>query len=460
MGIAAHNSGGPRAAAADTGRDSRWLLLAAVLPVLHLLMFGYDLQHPERFLNGDRALTRIRVIQDFVQLLREGGDLSSYLAQHGIIGDWLPHALLYALGGQYVVIAVQVLLALLSLVWLSDLARRVGFSDGAARAIALVYGLTPHALVLPHQLVTEAIFIPLIIGSSASFARALNESGRGLVLSGFALGLATLVRPLTLLWPLVLVAFTRFSLRLRLAYLLGALGPLLLWMGFIFIATGEFSMGKSNHDLGHNLFERADMIAMRLPESERPVVRRPGGPRVMSLREYAGFVLQYPGAAIGHSAQDVIVFVFKSGTERILLDYLDPNPDRPLELSNWRAEVEQQGLRQSLTTLFSRHPGLTSLSVAGAGLLFVLMLLACAGAVFWLRDSRQDVNQRTQMSRLILIAFPLYILLSSQAVDASQARHRAPAEFALCLLAAAALTTLRRRISETRRPSVEKLTAP
>ena len=86
--------------------------LVAPLAALHAAMFAYDLRHPERFLNGDRASERIEVMKGFF----ENTNSLDYLASHGIPGDWLPHALLYLAGGQYLVIAVQVVLALLSVV--------------------------------------------------------------------------------------------------------------------------------------------------------------------------------------------------------------------------------------------------------------------------------------------------------------------------------------------------------
>jgi len=43
-----------------------------------------------------------------------------------------------------------------------------------------------------------------------------------------------------------------------------------------------------------------------------------------------------------------------------------------------------------------------------------------------------------------MIGFVAYIFLTAQVVDAAQSRHRAPAEFALCVLAVAGYLRLRR----------------
>jgi hypothetical protein len=98
-----------------------------------------------------------------------------------------------------------------------------------------------------------------------------------------------------------------------------------------------------------------------------------------------------------------------------------------------------------------RDPGLVLVAVAGAVLFAGLMLLAGAGALAWLREKGAGAAAvRMRGLRLLIVLFPLYIVATAQAVDAAQSRHRAPAEFALCLLAMAGLPTLRRLSSNLR----------
>ena len=67
--------------------------------------------------------------------------------------------------------------------------------------------------------------------------------------------------------------------------------------------------------------------------------------------------------------------------------------------------------------------------------LALLMLFAVYGAARWARSPE----------RLALVAFVIYIFATTQAVDAAQSRLRAPAEFAICLLAIAGWQALKRR---------------
>src|SRR5258708_16802909 len=125
--------------------------LVAPLAALHGAMFLYDLQHPQRFLNADRAGERIEVIRGFAAALR-AGDTIAYSVGHGIVGDWLPQALLYILGGQYLVIAAQVILALASVLWVREIGLRIGFRASPANPPALRVALPPHPPGVPPPL--------------------------------------------------------------------------------------------------------------------------------------------------------------------------------------------------------------------------------------------------------------------------------------------------------------------
>ncbi|HET7198211.1 MAG TPA: hypothetical protein VFI86_06055, partial [Burkholderiales bacterium] len=380
---------------------------------------AYDLRHPARFLNADRAGERFADIQGFGEALRSGGALA-WLAGHGIAGDWLPQGVLYLAGGQYLVIAAQVALALASVAWLREIALGAGLDERRASAAATLYALLPHTLVFPHQLASEALFVPLVV-------LAFRQGSRG----GLALGVATLVRPLTVLWPLVAARGWRF--------VAAALLPLLAWMTFVLAATGEFSMGRSGHDLGHNLRERMERIAATLAGRSLPGSERPAAGKTATLGEYLGFVARHPLAALRHSARDMVALCCKSGIERVTLDYLDLFPEARGRLQasdgGWRSALEQRGFGGALAGLLSAQPALVLSSALAAVLFTGLMALALGGALA-LRRNREAMR---------LALFVLYVFATAQAVDAAQSRHRAPAEFALCVLALAGWAALERR---------------
>src|SRR5690242_9088977 len=119
------------AAAPDARRHALSLLVA--FAALHAAMLAYDRLHPDRFLNADRAQERIAVIRGFIEAW-SNGSVVPFLASHGIPGDWLPQALAYMAGGPSLVIAIQMALALLSILAVQRLGLAVGLGTRAAAA--------------------------------------------------------------------------------------------------------------------------------------------------------------------------------------------------------------------------------------------------------------------------------------------------------------------------------------
>ena len=389
--------------------------LLAPFVALHAAMLAYDLQHPARFFAADRADDRLASLERLTETWMRGGDLAALVAARGTIGDWLPQAALYLAGGAGLVIVAQVVFTLFSIACVRSIGLRLGLDEAQASTAAALYGLLPHTLVYPHQLAAEALFVPLIV---LSFAAA-TTSRRGL-----ALGAAILIRPVAALWPVVLKA-----LRLAGWRFFGlALVPLLLWMAFIKVESGELTPVRGHADLGSNLYQRA-----------RLMTGQPPTPGTMSPLQYMEFVADHPREAAAHHARDLATLSLKSGIERVVLDYLDLFPDQRSGVqrtdSGWRRRLEQDGAAATLRALATQAPVLMLISLAGAAAFGALMLLALRGAFAPAADAKL---------RLALAAFVVYIFVTAQAVDAASSRHRAPAEFALCLLAMLALAERRK----------------
>src|SRR6185436_14756373 len=208
--------------------------LIAPFVLLHAAMFVYDMQYPERFFFADRAGDRIISLDRMLAALH-AGDLGAMLPTRGVIGDWLPQGLLYLAGGMTLVVLVQVLLVLFSIACVRRIGLRLGLAEAGACTAAAIYGLLPHTLVYPHELASEGLFVPLVV-IAFTFT------------SGLAMGAAILIRPVAALWPL----FTGNKRYIALALL-----PLVAWMGFVKMQTGELSIGKTHADLGSNLYQRA-----------------------------------------------------------------------------------------------------------------------------------------------------------------------------------------------------------
>lgn len=130
---------------------------------------------------------------------------------------------------------------------------------------------------------------------------------------------------------------SRVPLKRMSLYLLMAFLPLLLWMGYIRLNTGVFSMGGSSHDPGHNLYDRATKIIDRLPEHDRAQARAAflhetfnretmHNEHAMTLFDYFRFGLHYPAGCLRFTGEDIAIYVAKSGVEKVTIDYLDLAP--------------------------------------------------------------------------------------------------------------------------------------
>lgn len=423
--------------------------------ILHTAMLAYDVFHPDPFLVADRARERLASIEELSAASGHGGDLTSYLATHGVAGDYLIQAIVYIPFGKYGVIVFQIALLLLSVVALFELTRLISDSSNMAAIAALVYMHLPHALVFPHQLSSEAVSVPLIVISFYFLARYLLDRGsmNFLIASGASLAVAILVRPVLALWPVAVMAlllFIPYKRRMLRAssYGVAALSPLLMWMLFLLAATGTFSMGSSKHDLPHNLYSRAERMIENLPPEERKRATRqylahaPDSRHELSLGSYLQFIAAEPGPFGMHLLRDAAVFAGKSSANRLLLDYLNVFPRARNELqrsaTGWRKHWEARGFTDTAIYLMTQYPLLIAVNVCAAvACLSFMVLTVIGGGLMISRLPWVCVNQK--VTRLLILTFPFYVFLASQVVNAMQSRHRAPAEFALCVLFATAM---------------------
>lgn len=460
----------PLATIADhpvTGRISSpsrpFLILLAYAALLHAALLAYDLAHPEVFLRADRAVTRMAAIDTLAELIRQGAPLGEFFSSHGVVGDYLPQALVYLAGGRTAVILGQVLLFLISLAALLSLTLGLTRSRNCALAAGLLYLHLPHSLVFPHTLCAEAIFDPLVVISFCFMGRAMLNDGEGAAAawSGLALGLATLVRPITALWPLPAACAMRLGRRTwgRVAsFVTLSCLPAVIAMSIMLGLSGAFSLGSSDHDLGHNLYLRVKFISVRLAPTEQVRVRetylggRGADAEVVSVPDFLRFVTEYPASYLAHFGNDGLIFFAKSGFERLMLDYLDVDPSARVRLqdrqSGFRRQLDRNGALQTSQRMLREHPLLT-LGAALASLAFLAMVvLAAVGAWRVLVD--HALPNETRLMLGLVAAFPLYLFAVSQSISAVQSRHRAVAEFAFCLLAAIGLRFLAHAVRSTR----------
>jgi 4-amino-4-deoxy-L-arabinose transferase-like glycosyltransferase len=423
-------------------------LLALYTAIGHTLLFIYDINHPDVFLNADRARQRLVTIKAI--LANEGDENLFYLlSQAGIVGDYLLHAIVYSALGQYGVIIFQILLLLVSIIFLFHFLFIIAKSRFIAIVAVVLYLHLPHTIVFPHQLTAEALFDPLIIFSFYGMAKYILVEQRWLLLmnSAFFVGFASLIRPVTLLWPIVVIAIMilTFQSTRRIShwasYLAIAVMPFILWMFFIFSQTGIFSMGSSNHDVSHNLYDRVNRIITSFPlDQQQLLIHRyldsAETKKMLSIPEYLSFVIDHPYGYFSQLGRDALVFCIKSGINRISLDYLDVEARKSFR--HWRKVWEKHSLFYSMKSLGKSHPKSIFFAIFGTILFIPFMMGSLFGGLQSIKKYKQ-LSPPEQTLYILLLVFPVYLFFASQVANAMMSRHRAPGEFILCFFAALAL---------------------
>jgi len=467
MSTLAFDSHPARAASPAPARDHWPLIIAGAFLCLHLLLILFvDVANSDAFLLADRALVRLRTLQELLATA-SAGEAREYLANHGIVGDYAAHALLYGLGGQFAIVAVQIALALLSGVCVYRIARVIELSPRMSALAMALYLAMPHTLVFPHQLASEALHVPLLVVSTWLLVKSLRErSWRALFAGALCLGIATLIRPITLLWPLVAGLVLMIGLRPRhgLIFISVAMLPVLAWMSFVGVNTGEFGLGKSNHSMGRNLFERVGRIAATLPVHEQTQVRLDyldAAEPTLGPLQYLHFSVSYPAASLRHLMHDATAFFAKSGVERLTIDYLQLQP-RAGSIQHadngWRQQLEQHGWGYTIRYLWNALGAVLAISIIGALAIAALFALASVGALHFVRRFFVERGGYTLIG-VMLASIVAYIFAFSQVLNAMQSRQRAPAEFAVVLLAMTGLVVVRKWLAQraaNSRPSVSK----
>lgn len=432
-----------------SNRNSISMLLLSVL-TLHIFMIMYEYFHPDVFFNSDRALARWNVIQRYLEFF-ENGKISEFIPHHGVIGDYAIHATLYMVGGKYIVIIFQIFLSLLSGLSVYKICRMLNFSDFLSKIACLIYLILPHSLLFPHQLSTEALHTPILVISLWMMAKYISDNDkRYLLLGALFSGAISLIRPVTMLWPVIagIVVMKAKKMRLGFLYLFLAFFPVLIWMGYIYGQTGKFNLGESPHDMSNNLYRRVMRISKSMPiyqfEKIQEEYKLKDSRGALGVGDYMGFAIAYPIPFLKHTLRDSLVFFCKSGIERLFIDYLGYNKAERRQLQSsqtgWRKRWEMEGVLATLKFLWKTQGYVLPTALIGSIALLIMMSLAFVGGWSMFFDFQAD--KKRQHIVFLIIMLPVYIFVFSQIVDTLQSRHRAPCEVSIVILAVWGARTL------------------
>lgn len=437
----------------ETETPRRVTRLLHLYILLHVLMIVWEFFHRDIWITADRANERIIQLIEFSRL-GVGSAMLDYIGRHNVPGDYLFQAILFDIGGRWLLVTVQVALSILSVICVYRIASRTLASSKLAVTAATLYALLPQTLIFPHQLSAEAWFVPFtLFGFYYMTEWMIGRNQAASWKSGFSWALATLSRPTTLPFAVLppLAAARSSSRREVCSYFLALLIPVGAWLLMVHAYTGQWSFGvHTSATLGGNLRQRAEYIIDTFgPDARDAALERYIEPirlrnAKMTIAEYWGFCSAYPGPCAVHTAQDMFNYFLKSGVERITVDYLGLIPQaerrevqaaRPGSELGWAQVLRNRGTLFALNLYIGKYPLVMGISVVAAlafGILTLLFLVGSAQALLSLKLLAAD-NRRLMLA--LLAAFPFCLFVTSSVVASMQSRHRAAAEFAFCILA-------------------------
>jgi hypothetical protein len=373
----------------------------------------------------------------------------------GVPGDYLLQGLFFYLGGQYAVIFFQILLFMVSVAALYKLTLLITKSAKMSAAATLIYAHLPHGVVFPHMLWSESLFDPLTLISFYFVVRSVLRDHRwpNIICSALFLGLATLVRPTVLLWPIIVVAtlgLSRIPVRKIIGYVAVFAVIMLAWPSFIWSQTGSFTMtgqvGGGVAFAPYALSTRMQFMIETLPLEQRRAAEQRflikqdsdrSLPAVMY--QYIIFGFTYPAPFIKELAHDTIIFVAQSGIERFTIDYLGLAGDDRGAIqsvpSGWRKRLTDEGFVAAALMFLRDHGTIFVTSLLGALGMLLVWAFASLGTIAVFLNRTRSFGLKERIVLLSMALFSVYSFLPGQLVFYPQARYRAPAEFCLCVLA-------------------------
>ncbi|WP_407158795.1 hypothetical protein [Bradyrhizobium sp. STM 3557] len=429
----------------DIYRRFSLLWIALLYFFVHGALFIFDIYHPLAFLNGDRGNDRIVQVQEFTT---RSSDYWALLLSPSP-GDYAFHAILYRFGGQYLVIAGQVLIefGILVGVYMSVshlIGRRAAFWAG----VLLV--LMPGGLMSPHLLVTETWCTAFLSLGVLFLCLAIEDDGDrwsagsvAFILAGFvSLALASFVRPQGLLLPLAggLTILATIN-RGQSSVVLGIVASYLLFptslLAFHFVSNGSFALGASDADLGTNLLLRANRIL------NNPFLT-PG--EKLTIPQFLHIAAGHPVATVKTLYADAVNLFLNPGSNHLFGRYLTVYD--PEDFTFWVGLLDKTG-PVGVVSRIIRQGGLFLLTFAFWAALHATVLFGVTLALWRAFRCRPAMPPWFW----IIVAVAGVYLVTAFAAGQLRWSHRAGIEPLLVILSVWGLhTPLRKSESEPARP--------
>ena len=420
-----------------------------VFTVLHGLLIGFGLANEDSLLSGDRANSRnatIAYVFDTEKFARNNSSLETSptpdpmphigerILESGHAGDYLISGAIIKLTNTNILVLVQLLLALLSTYCQFALLIYFGFSVKSATLATLFYLLLPGSLLPPHQLSSEALFIPCaIIGCYLLIISSKKKRIDMAFVSGLLLfSVAIFVRPQLTFYPVFLVViYFLFSAKKPKTILLTIIPVSLLfsaiWMIFVVSNDGCFTFGGEDRSVGMSFYATAEQMAMFGDfDFDTDAYKA----RSLPLDDFSRIVIDNPYSYIRQRSISLINFVVNPGTYSLVvrhLNYIDSNNDGYY----WQHLRARAGIYKSLVEILKRGPVFALLIISTTLIWCLVVSLAVVGLLQFIIDKNIRIFAKALLLSLAAYQVAVVTFLSVGA----RWQHRSLVDFLIIILA-------------------------
>ena len=420
-----------------------------VFTVVHGLLIGFGLVDKDSLLSGDRANSRnatIAYVFDNEKIGRNTTSLETRstanpmphigerILKSGHAGDYLISGAIIKLTNTNILVLFQLLLALLSTYCEFALLIYFGFSAKSATLATLFYLLLPGSLLPPHQLSSEALFIPCTIISCylLIISSKKNRIDMAFVSGLLLFSVAIFVRPQLTFYPVLLVIiYLLFSAKEPKTILLTILPFSLLfsaiWMIFVVSNEGSFTFGGEDRSVGMSFYATAEQMAMF---GEFDFDSDAYKTKSLPFDKFGRIVIDNPYSYMRQRFISMTNFVVNPGTYSLVvrhLNYIDRNNDGYF----WQHLRARAGIYKSLVEILKRGPVFALLIVSTTLIWCLIVSLAIVGLVQFIKNKNIGMFAKSLLLSLAVYQVAVVTLLSVGA----RWQHRSLVDFLIIILA-------------------------
>lgn len=432
-------------------------MIAVLFLITHTALFVHGLVQPESFLSGDRADTRLGTIEfvfsgkplkntpSGIESASEQSVFDRVLAS-GHPGDYVIQGVFLSLFNQHLLVALQVALSFAGVLCLFKLTNLLSRSTKLSALATAIYLLLPGSLIQPHQLVSEALFNPLVAISAYLLVCSIeNDFHRKTFLYGLlALSIAVFIRPQLMLFPFVLAAILTIWNAQHWRFILVTVIPVSFllvgaWTALVIGVEGEPSIGGKDRSVGIAFYKTVERMAVA-GEFELDADAYPD--KSMPTSDFLKIIADNPVIYIRQRITGTINYVANPGTYSLAAHHLQIL-DGQGDTTYWGEMRDRSGIAGTISQILARGPLFVILILGSAVIWGLVLLVAFAGLFPFIKD--RNVSSAAKAILIGLVVYQTGIVMALSVYGRWQ--QRTPIDFVIVILLVFGVQLMAKRIT-------------